>query len=251
MDEIVCRGEASFKCTSQFLPDCNVHNFPDVAINLLPVQGERANELLCVNKLTKENYVAIGPSFVMKGYLGERYIELISQCIDRLTKILHLPIVLIPHSRRHSPAVGVDSESDDLDVCNEIAQRVLEERNIQCMVIDKEYSAHELKAIIGNAYVALGSRFHFLVAALSSGVPSIALGWSHKYHELFSEFGMERYVRDYRDFNVVDILAMVEELATNQMRIKEEILAALQDVKERSEKNIDLIVRILDNRGDN
>src|SRR5690606_14730126 len=42
--------------------------------------------------------------------------------------------------------------------------------------------------IIGDSYLIVGSRFHALVSALSQNIPSIALGWSHKYKTLFSEF---------------------------------------------------------------
>ena len=47
-----------------------------------------------------------------------------------------------------------------------------------------------LKAIIGSASVAVGSRFHALVSALSSGVPAVGIGWSHKYEALFADFGV-------------------------------------------------------------
>ena len=46
-----------------------------------------------------------------------------------------------------------------------------------------------LKGALGQARIALGSRFHALVGSLSQGVPSIAYGWSHKYKALLDDFG--------------------------------------------------------------
>lgn len=45
------------------------------------------------------------------------------------------------------------------------------------------------KAIIGAAHATVSSRFHGLISALSSGVPSVACGWTHKYQEVMSDYG--------------------------------------------------------------
>jgi polysaccharide pyruvyl transferase WcaK-like protein len=49
------------------------------------------------------------------------------------------------------------------------------------------------KAVISQAELVVSSRFHGLVSALSSGVPALACGWSHKYGELLSDYGCERF----------------------------------------------------------
>ncbi len=46
-----------------------------------------------------------------------------------------------------------------------------------------------LKGFLGGAELVVGSRFHSLVAALSMGVPSLAMGWGHKYEMLLEDFG--------------------------------------------------------------
>ena len=53
----------------------------------------------------------------------------------------------------------------------------------------REPDALRIKGVIGRCRVALCSRYHGLVSALSQGVPSIATGWSHKYRHLVEEYG--------------------------------------------------------------
>jgi hypothetical protein len=46
-----------------------------------------------------------------------------------------------------------------------------------------------LKGVLGACRLVVASRYHALVGALVQGVPSLATGWSHKYAELFDDFG--------------------------------------------------------------
>lgn len=53
-----------------------------------------------------------------------------------------------------------------------------------------------LKQLLAAARCVIGSRYHALVSALSSSTPSLAIGWSHKYPQLFEEFGCPDMVFD-------------------------------------------------------
>lgn len=80
-----------------------------------------------------------------------------------------------------------------------------------------------LKRALGDAQVVVASRFHAIVSALSLGTPVAALGWSHKYGQLMTDFGVPDWViSDVRDapthvHHLVN--ASPTDLATLQARI--------------------------------
>ena len=55
-------------------------------------------------------------------------------------------------------------------------------------------NALEVKGMIASAYMVVTSRFHGLASALNSCVPALATSWSHKYEELYRDYGLEGYV---------------------------------------------------------
>jgi hypothetical protein len=67
-----------------------------------------------------------------------------------------------------------------------------------------------LKKVLGDAVIAVASRFHAIVGALSQETPVIAYGWSHKYQELLSDFGVPEWVYT----PDLDIVRSVEQLVS-------------------------------------
>jgi colanic acid/amylovoran biosynthesis protein len=68
-----------------------------------------------------------------------------------------------------------------------------------------------LKGVLGGAHAVIASRFHAIVSSLTQNIPVIGTGWSHKYHELFKDFGIE------------DLLIKVEDGASAILGILEDL----------------------------
>lgn len=79
-----------------------------------------------------------------------------------------------------------------------------------------------LKGWLAQARGVIGSRYHALVSALSSGTPVISLGWSHKYGELMGDYGLDALNLSPNDTDEIDRLILswkndriIEELKGN------------------------------------
>jgi polysaccharide pyruvyl transferase WcaK-like protein len=92
---------------------------------------------------------------------------------------------------------------EDAELCAEIAAKA------PCQIVQIE-DPLAVKAFIGKAELAISSRFHGAVNALSQGVPCIATSWSHKYHAMMTDFGMGDYcVAELSEQNLLDALAQL------------------------------------------
>ena len=73
--------------------------------------------------------------------------------------------------------------------------RLRERAPVEVPVVVEE-DALRLKGVIGSCHVTMCSRFHGLVSALSSGVPSISTSWSHKYEHLLDDYAYSESMVD-------------------------------------------------------
>ena len=100
------------------------------------------------------------------------YIQMISKIIDYLILCDRSPFFLIH-----------EGEPDLLLAKKIISSSKLE--NPRIIQLDNPLS---IKGIIANSNLVVSSRFHGIVSALSSNVPTLATGWSHKYACLFDDY---------------------------------------------------------------
>ena len=101
---------------------------------------------------------------------AESYIPMLCKCIEYL-KQKGIECFLLIHGSHDSELIKPiqDHMGYELDVV-------------------QETDPVEIKRVLGESFIVIGSRFHALVSALSQAVPSIATSWSHKYEMLFNDY---------------------------------------------------------------
>lgn len=107
----------------------------------------------------------------------DRYVRFFVDVAERFTSTLGVPAVLLCFGGR-----------EDSRLIEELEQRITP-RPRTIRVADPRYA----KGVIAGALAIVSSRFHAIMSALGSSVPTLALGWSHKYGEAMAEYDCLEY----------------------------------------------------------
>jgi len=160
------------------------------------------------------------------------YLSIMSRLVDYIVESKKAYVVLIPH------VIAPRKWGHDDRYAIRGVHRLLKNKR-KVTVIEDDYEPRELKGIIGQCNLFVGCRMHADIAALSQGIPTIALGWSHKYYGIMKRLGMEEYVcylntMSFERLKVkVDMLFSLREEIQNQLtsKIEYEKRSALRAVK--------------------
>jgi len=112
------------------------------------------------------------------------------------------------------PFFLVHETMDDLP----LAQKINADRMTPLEIVEVQDSL-VAKGIIAQCDALIGSRFHALVSALCQAVPVIGTGWSHKYQELFMDYGYEQGLTRV-DIDTAAIDTVLAPLLTPESRAK-------------------------------
>lgn len=107
-----------------------------------------------------------------------------------------------------------------------------------------------LKTVLGMCKGVLSSRFHALISSLSQAVPSIALGWTHKYQALMEDYASSDFwVSADAGPDKVDWLLDMIVVKAKRARLVEILSDAGQKQKEKSQKMWKEVHRLFGYRG--
>src|SRR5690606_27898782 len=94
----------------------------------------------------------------------------------------------------------------------------------------------------------VASRFHAMVSSLAMGVPTLVIGWSHKYQEVLEMFGSEEWAFGHEKLEPAYLSQRFEELVSRADEVRETLARHLPEVKQRSIAQADLIAELVRER---
>jgi colanic acid/amylovoran biosynthesis protein len=218
----------------------------DCAFNLRPAPSERVREILRAARIPEDGSTLIGvsiSSFMIDFYscdqsktdMRNRYVECVTSIVKMLAEIEGTRIVLVPHVV--SPKYW---SRDDRWACDLVSRLVSNPGKVHTLTDD--YSASELKAVIGECKFFVGSRMHACIAALSQSIPTVALGWSHKYWGIMKRLGQNELVVEFSDHSRETVLSIIHEAFQRRVLVAEGLYIKVEAEKKSALEGIDVII---------
>jgi colanic acid/amylovoran biosynthesis protein len=164
------------------------------------------------------------------------YTALLAATIDHAVEMLNARVVFICHEH-------YEGRKDDQWLAHEAIRHSTHGPSVQ--VISGNHSAVDLKRAIGNADLLIASRFHSLVAANSLAVPSIALAWAHKYHELFAEAGIPELVFDGDDLVVSEFIPHLDHAWNRRDEIAQTLRERQESLRASARQAFDAVAEMI------
>lgn len=239
---IISRGDR----THEFLEGLNLTNIKrgaDFAFSLDMTDSSKKEAEAYIkekNNIFENNQkvVGISPSVVVKGQMDKANMDYIKITADFLNGLIAkgYSIALVPHSVRLNTT---KTHNNDLPLTKELYELINDKGKV--LLIDDELDSQQLRYIIGKCDYFIASRFHAMISSLAMQVPTMVVGWSHKYGEVLKMFDMQDYVMNYKETSVEKLNNVFEELLKNESAIKDKFSKHWTEVKEKSLKNVDYI----------
>lgn len=247
VEAIVTRGARTHEF-AEALGLRNLHRGADYAF-LLELDGTEESQAAAHFDLSffesPDTVVGVAPSTVLQRRVdagGGDYEGEMVAFVDHLVAWGHR-VLLAPHSVR----TGTDkTHNNDLPLCRRINARLADPSSV--LFVDRELPSQVLRWLIGRCDLFVTSRFHAMVSALAMQVPTLVIGWSHKYQEVLEMFELERWAFGHEELTPELLRQRFAELESSQDQVRAKLAEHLPEVRERSRLQVDVIADVIGSR---
>jgi colanic acid/amylovoran biosynthesis protein len=245
---ITVREEISFNFIKKIgVKNANVYLTADSAFLLRPATPHVVDNILSKYEFKHESSyigVSISNSISFLKYSAEKSVSSKDKYFSNMALILDyfidkykLCVIMVPH------VIGPGYQNDDWIGSKHVYD--LMKNKSEVILLDRGYLPEELKGIIGRCQLFIGSRMHASIAALSMGIPTVAIGYSPKTLGIMTMAGQKDYVCDFTKLSYQELLATVEQAWIKRKVIAESLKIVIPEIEKRSLENVYLVKELL------
>lgn len=166
-DKVTAREQITYSKLKEFLPEGKLEYYPDIAFGMEPEQIELPPCFLTGDVVG----INLSPLILKGAYTDnpEMVLQEYSKIVEYVVDILGKQVLLIPHVM----------DNADLSILRKIYEKHKENDRI-FLLEEESLTAPQIKYIIAHCYMYFGARTHSTIAAYSTCVPTLVLGYSVK-----------------------------------------------------------------------
>jgi len=201
---------------------------------------EKSDGLLVGAEMTQRLLLHSSPEIPRVRERYEKAISEIAKVLDKLIIEYKATIVFIPH------CIEYYRDNDDRDVANDIFKKMKNKSNVK--VITNEYTAEELKGLLGQFDVLISDRIHALISALSMNVPCCTLAYrsdKRPFNMIGKDFEQEKWIYEVDALNADELYKFLTEILIASEEIRKSLPSLTQHAKERALLNGQLLKTLL------
>lgn len=229
-DVLVIRESLSYNAIRKAVPEDKIIYAPDPAFSL-EIKEVKLNKWYKGRKIVAIN---LSPLTIQ----NEEQEKAVYSLIEYLLKETKYSILLLPH-------VTTD-DCSDLDILKKIKERYQAEERIY--LEEGNYNCNELKYIISKCNLLVAARTHASIAAYSTAVPTLVIGYSVKSRgiakDLFGDY--KNYVISKDNLTPENLKSKFLYIEKNQEKIKKQLGKIMPDIKEKSANLFNLLIEKLE-----
>jgi len=174
----------------------------------------------------------------------QKHITMIAETIDHLVAKYDAILVFLPH------CIGPETNLDDRVIANEIILKCKNPSRVK--TIEKEYTASELKGIIGQCNLFIGERIHSTINALSMEVPTIVLvNKNDQRMDIIDMFGQKTAICYTNNLEAGTLIKKAEDTWSKASLIKQELHTNMSVFREKAMSNGKLLQDLLNSSSRN
>ena len=248
MDFMTARDAASYDIIRHELGVKNPRllRTADSALNLVPCEKERAQEILRENGIDPEaNILGINVNRYIDTWADKSNAESMGTdaFVDAYVKALDEVMPEID-----APVVFVATQHHDIDVSNAIINK-LKRKDQAVLIANKYYNHYEIKGVLGELDLLFGMRLHANILGSSTLTPIVGLNYQPKVKFYFDDLGLSEYALPFDDFSAESVKELLLRGWANRADIRKTLETIIPVVKEKAD-SASRYVKILDEGGD-
>lgn len=164
------------------------------------------------------------------------FVEVMAQVADYVADRWNATILFVPHV--------MVKEWDDRRVGQDISKIMRNKHRV--ILLEDDYTAAEMKAVIGRCDLFVGCRMHALIAATSMGIPAIAIAYSQKTYGIIGDMlGLNEYIVNIKDLRYEELVELLDKVWSRKDEIKAQLRMKTAILKNRALDNARLVKQLL------